>query len=631
MKAKKIVAALVSALSLNVIAAASIASAPLSASAENGTANNFTYETYNGYTKITGYKGTSKIVTVPATIAGHKVNAIADGFLKNNTNVTSVTVSKGIETIGDDFCSDATKLNCIYIKNGVKSFGDNFCSGANDLETVVLPYTLETIGQFGFYGCDYYTNSATDKKRFSTIKFYNSGDNITSDSNVSHIRDLGYATLWQTDWERQSNNMIIGQYLYRCKTLNVTGFNSSTGKLTMSTFDGHCIQYIGSSAFSGKTQIKSVDMSPVLYVGPEAFKNCSNLQYIYNPNAVRDIGTDAFNGTKWYNNNGSVFVTLGQVLYKYKGSGSCDMRGHSSITAISENAFKNVNITSIDLGNVNTYGKNAFANISGSGLATIKKYGNELDAYDPNYFYNNLEAFVGTKYAINRSEAKAKQIIQSCGLTWGKNPANATVAYKLDAIKKLRAYAATNWTYEFSNGNQHVEGALLFNKGVCASFADAYAYLLEKSGVNAQVLVGKGHAWNLVEYAPGQWAHVDITTAVCTRDTSNDVLAPGKRFLITDKQRYQGEGETTRYWEIWDTTNLRNYGIYDGTTHLTSNYSFGDLNSDGVINSADLVRLQDYLLGRISFANAEQFYHADFTLDGDVNVFDQIVFRGYFS
>lgn len=629
MKAKKIIAAFVSALSLNTIAAASMVSTQITASAAttSGTYNNFTYNNVNGEITITGYKGTATSITIPATINGTKVKAIADDFMKDNQKITSVVVSKGIETIGDNFFSNSKKLSSVYVKNGVKSFGKNFCSYNDNLVTVVLPYTLETMGDYCFYGCDYYTNNGTDTKRLKTLKFYNSSDTTTTDSNVSHVKALGTGTLWQTDWERQSSNMIIGQYLYRCVNLNnVTGFNASTGKLTMSTFDGHCIQYIGRAAFEGKKQIKSVDLSPVLYIDRYAFQNCTNLATFTNANAVMDIGVDALKGTKWLSNNTNTYVTLGRTLYKFASTATnCDLSGaNSSICSISENAFNGSNVTTIDLGGVNHINNNALSYANGSKLTTVKRWGSPISDND---FYENLYGLMGSKYAINRCEAKAKQIIQGCGLTW-RPSGTTTVAYKKKAIKKLREYACTNWHYEHSNGNQEVEGALLFNKGVCASFSLAYAYLLENCGVNAQVVHGKGHAWNIVEYAPGKWGHVDITTIAGGSVGNKDVLYPNKRFIITDAQRYVDDHETSIYWSISDTTNMHTYNIYDSTTHRTGAYPFGDLNNDKNVNNTDATRLTNYLNTSITLTD-DQLIRADIDLNGSVNATDLTLLKQY--
>lgn len=476
-----------------------------------------------------------------------------------------------------------------------------------------------------FLYCDLETDKTKDPKRLSTLYFYDPNGNRSTNDSTSRMKRIGIQSFWGTDWERQNKNLMIGQFLYRCVNLNnVTGFDSSTGKLTMSTFNGRCIQYVGYGAFQNKTQIKSVDMSPVLYVDSYAFKNCSNLQYIYNPNAIQDIGIDAFDGTKWYRNNGNIYITLGQVLYKFKGSGNCDLRGYSSITSISENAFNGSALTSIDLGNVNTFGRNAFSNISGSGLSSIKKYGNELDVYSPTFFTDHLAAFINTKYAVNRSEAKAKQIYSQLGLQW--RPSAPTLSYKLNAIKKLYLYASQNWDYMFTPGNQEVEGALLTNKGVCASFALAYAYLLKNCGVNAQVVHGKAHAWNMVEYAPGQWAHIDITTAVCGRYNNFDLVNFHRRFLITDDQACITAGDPTYYWEPSDTKNMRVYNIYSATTRRTYKYGFGDINNDGNVNTSDLTRLDNYIKGTVSLT-AVQKYHADLNLDGTVNRTDYNILK----
>ena len=58
----------------------------------------------------------------------------------------------------------------------------------------------------------------------------------------------------------------------------------------------------------------------VISIGKEVFNKCSQLASIDIPNSVSSIGTDAFLGTPWYDNQPEGVVYAGKVLYKFKGT-----------------------------------------------------------------------------------------------------------------------------------------------------------------------------------------------------------------------------------------------------------------------------------------------------------------------
>lgn len=65
------------------------------------TADGWSYETKSdGTLTITGYSGTEKKVTVPATIDGKSVSGIGSSVFYNNKVLEEVTVSEGIQSIG---------------------------------------------------------------------------------------------------------------------------------------------------------------------------------------------------------------------------------------------------------------------------------------------------------------------------------------------------------------------------------------------------------------------------------------------------------------------------------------------------------------------------------------------------
>lgn len=56
------------------------------------------------------------------------------------------------------------------------------------------------------------------------------------------------------------------------------------------------------------------------------------------------------------------------------------------------------------------------------------------------------------------------------------------------------------------------------------------------------------------------------------------------------------------------------------------NSIIGDINIDGLVNGADAVLLQNYLLARVKFTE-DQFYAGDINQDGALDVFDMVFLR----
>ena len=103
---------------------------------------------------------------------------------------------------------------------------------------------------------------------------------------------------------------------------NIT--SSSAPYMVEVTYKGtYSTQY--SNEYSGAVSIpSSVIYNGITYkvtgIGSSAFYYCTGLMSIEIPNSVTSIGTDAFYGTAWYNNQPDGLVYVGKVAYGYKGN-----------------------------------------------------------------------------------------------------------------------------------------------------------------------------------------------------------------------------------------------------------------------------------------------------------------------
>lgn len=82
----------------------------------------FKYIIADGCASITGYEGSEKKITVPSSVDGVRVSAIADGAFEGS-DVTDVMISDGIESIGWFAFRGCSSLRSLTIPSSVKSIG----------------------------------------------------------------------------------------------------------------------------------------------------------------------------------------------------------------------------------------------------------------------------------------------------------------------------------------------------------------------------------------------------------------------------------------------------------------------------------------------------------------------------
>ena len=136
----------------------------------------FTYivET-DGTATITGYIGNERAVVMPKKIDGHKICAIADNAFASNSLITTVTIQKGVQSIGasafsncenlsevilpetvefiGEYALKSTKITSITIPEGITGINIGIFAYCSRLKEVNLPDSIAYIGGKAFYSC----------------------------------------------------------------------------------------------------------------------------------------------------------------------------------------------------------------------------------------------------------------------------------------------------------------------------------------------------------------------------------------------------------------------------------------------------------------------------------------------
>ena len=98
------------------------------------------------------YTGGTEL-TVPETVEGTAVTALADGCFENCTELTSVTLPKSLLAIGENAFRGCASLRGIEIPEEVVFIGEGAFSSCPSLEAVCVYNNLQHIGSGTFAGC----------------------------------------------------------------------------------------------------------------------------------------------------------------------------------------------------------------------------------------------------------------------------------------------------------------------------------------------------------------------------------------------------------------------------------------------------------------------------------------------
>jgi hypothetical protein len=222
----------------------------------------FLYTTNNGTITISGYTGTSNVVTIPDSINGLPVTSIGGDAFYGCNGLKSVTIPNSVTNIGD------------------VAFG--YCTG---LTNIILGNSVTSIGFSVFAFCTSLTAITVDAQNL-----------VYSDVN-GVLFDKNRTTLIQCPWGKSGNYAIpisvtgIGYYAFQNCT-NLTGVTIP-----------NCVTNIGGAAFAYCTSLSSItipdsvlEIPGIFAFGfePGAFGGCTSLTNVTIGNSVTNVGDGAF-------------------------------------------------------------------------------------------------------------------------------------------------------------------------------------------------------------------------------------------------------------------------------------------------------------------------------------------------
>ena len=113
--------------------------------------NDYLFYTYEDINYLLGYVGTGASLTLPINYNGEEEYSIYSKAFKNNSTITSVTISSGVTDIGTEAFYECDKLTNVTMSNGVQTIGQSAFRGCGHLSNVIIANSVTTIGQQAFY------------------------------------------------------------------------------------------------------------------------------------------------------------------------------------------------------------------------------------------------------------------------------------------------------------------------------------------------------------------------------------------------------------------------------------------------------------------------------------------------
>ncbi len=528
--------------------------------------------------------------------------------LRNQGDLTSVTISNNVATIEQDAFKDCAGLTSVTWGYGVNSIGANAFSGCTSLAIVTSYSEPPTIQSNTFMSNHYSTVTLKVARGYKSA--YQSANYWR---NFNNIQERVY------DFEEGGFYYNIVGGLAVELTYKDTNYGTYSGTVNLPSFVVHNgIQYflmgIGDRAFKDCPNLTSVviNASYNAYIGVEAFYNCPNLTSFTSTSnyAISYIGESAFKKctglTTAYFYSGP--ASLGDNVFE-DCSSLTNFVSNGGFPSIPKSAFKScVSLTNITIPNgVSTIEQDAFSGCSGLKYVTMGQ----------NVSTINANAFNGcTALTWINSKAATPPTIQSN--TFMSSHYTDTKLYVPSMVALDRYKAADYWENFYvilPNGVSELKYALNVDGGnINFSSSGTYPWTVKGDGTRVYAQSGcagvdSGSSTMTANVTVTEESIVSFDFKAWGEGTSYDVCT----FSIDGTEQFSygardndwesftatiPAGSHTLTWSYQKDGSVNPPGDYFAVDNvaITAAYTPGDVNGDQEVTIADVSALIDLLL-----------------------------------
>lgn len=202
----------------------------------------YEYDLYKSYVKLTSYIGESPEVTLPTEIDGKPVTVIGSLCFFETVGVTSVVISDSITTIEESAFYYCDKLTAITIPDTVTKLGSRAFAWCNALESVSIGSGISEIPDYCFNHCSVLTTvdipSEISDIGLRAFSYCEKLADILIPSTVSEIKERAFAGCSSLEFITfENDSVILGKNLFdESEKVVVIAADESNGK-------SYCAEY----------------------------------------------------------------------------------------------------------------------------------------------------------------------------------------------------------------------------------------------------------------------------------------------------------------------------------------------------------------------------------------------------
>ena len=227
------------------------------------TYGNLTYEISDGKVTITGYSASpTETLTIPDSIGGYPVTAIADEAFESCSSFTKLVIGNNVETIGAYAFHRCMGMRSVTFGSKLATIGEDAFSQCHGLTEVYIPSSVTTIGKDAFH----YTTGLGGIWVDAENPAYSSDDRGVLFNKDKTILIQAPSLIGDT-YTIPDNVLTIEDYaFFNCTKLKAVTIADS-------------VKALGSGVFSAAGLEKVTLGNGLISISDNAFSECYNLQY----------------------------------------------------------------------------------------------------------------------------------------------------------------------------------------------------------------------------------------------------------------------------------------------------------------------------------------------------------------